>query len=185
MARALPALRRNLDVMPSPVEDRPGVLLRHPFRYTEDVLIVPPELVPFLGYFDGAHDEGDLRLALRRATAIGAVEVEGLLRHLEDALGRGFLWNDAFARLREDRQRTFAEAPRREAAHAGSAYPADAAPLAAALRTFLEGTEAGTSSEAAGAFAIAAPHVNPGGRYPAYPAGHHGLSSVAPGPDLR
>ncbi len=176
MARALPALRRNLDVMPSPVEDRPGVLLRDPFRYTEDVLIVPPELVPFLGYFDGAHDEGDLRLALRRATAIGAVEVEGLLRHLEDALGRGFLWNDAFARLREDRQRTFAEAPRREAAHAGSAYPADAAPLAAALRTFLEGTEAGTSSEAAGAFAIAAPHVSPEGGYRSYAAAYNALS---------
>ena len=71
MVRALPALRRNLDVMPSPVEDRPGVLLRDPFRYTEDVLIVPPALVPFLGYFDGAHDEGDLRLALRRDAAVG------------------------------------------------------------------------------------------------------------------
>src|SRR5260221_3023024 len=126
MARPLAASGQIVDVRPSPVEDRPGVLLRDPFRYTEDVLIVPPELVPFLGYFDGAHDEGDLRLALRRATAIGAVEVEGLLRHLEDELGRGVLWNDAFARLREDRQRTFADAPRREAAHAGSAYPADA-----------------------------------------------------------
>ena len=125
MARALPALRRNLDVMPSPVEDRPGVLLRDPFRYTEDVLIVPPALVPFLGYFDGAHDEGDLRLALRRDAAVGTVEVEGLVRHLEDALGRGFLRNDAFTRLREDRQRTFAEAERREPAHAGSAYPAE------------------------------------------------------------
>ena len=174
MARALPALRRNLDVMPSPVENRPGLLLRDPFRYTEDVLIVPPPLVPFLGYFDGAHDEGDLKLALRRATADGTVEVEGLLRHLEDALGRGFLRNDAFARLREDRQRTFAEALRREPAHAGSAYPAEPGPLAAALRTFLEGTEAGP--EAAGTFAIAAPHVSPEGGYRSYAAAYNALS---------
>jgi hypothetical protein len=174
MARALPALRRNLDVMPSPVEDRPGVLLRDPFRYTEDVLIVPPALVPFLGYFDGAHDEGDLRLALRRNAAVGSVEVEGLVRHLEDALGRGFLRNDAFTRLRDDRQRTFAEAERREPAHAGSAYPAEPAPLAASLRAFLEGTDAG--SEAAGTFAIAAPHVSPEGGYRSYAAAYNALS---------
>jgi hypothetical protein len=174
MARALPALRRNLDVMPSPVEDRPGVLLRDPFRYTEDVLIVPPALVPFLGYFDGAHDEGDLRLALRRATATGPVEVEGLLRHLEDALGRGFLRNDAFARLREDRQRTFAEARHREPAHAGSAYPAEPAPLAAALRTLLEEADAG--SAAAGTFAIAAPHVSLEGGFRSYAAAYNALS---------
>jgi hypothetical protein len=68
MPRALPALRRNLDVMPSPVPERPGVLLRDPFRYTEDVLIVPPPLVPFLRYFDGGHDERDLHAALHRAT---------------------------------------------------------------------------------------------------------------------
>src|SRR6266496_2919588 len=86
MARALPALRRNLDVMPSPVSDRPGVLLRDPFRYTEDVLILPPPLVPFLQFFDGEHDEGDLRAALHRAT--GGLEVDGLVRHLEDALGQ-------------------------------------------------------------------------------------------------
>ena len=36
MPRALPALRRNLDVMPSPVEERPGLLVRDPFRYTEE-----------------------------------------------------------------------------------------------------------------------------------------------------
>ena len=174
MARALPALRRNLDVMPSPVEDRPGVLLRDPFRYTEDVLIVPPALVPFLGYFDGAHNEGDLRLSLRRNAAVGSVEVEGLVRHLEDALGRGFLRNDAFTRLRDDRQRTFAKAERREPAHAGSAYPAEPAPLAASLRAFLEGTDAG--SEAAGTFAIAAPHVSPEGGYRSYAAAYNALS---------
>ena len=34
MSRRLAPLRRSLDVMPSPVEDRPGLLLRDPFGYT-------------------------------------------------------------------------------------------------------------------------------------------------------
>ena len=57
MSRRLAALRRALDAMPSPVEDRPGLLLRDPFGYTEAVVIVPPPLVRFLRFFDGEHDE--------------------------------------------------------------------------------------------------------------------------------
>lgn len=174
MARALPALRRNLDVMPSPVAGRPGVLLRDPFRYTEDVLILPPPLVPFLRYFDGEHDERDLRVALHRATR--GLEVDGLARHLEDTLGRGFLANETFARLREERQQAFADAPRRESAHAGSAYPEEPAPLGQALRAFLEGTaENGGAPE--GVFAIAAPHVSPEGGYRSYAAAYRALGA--------
>ena len=40
MSRRLAALRRSLDAMPSPVEDRPGLLLRDPFGYTEEVVII-------------------------------------------------------------------------------------------------------------------------------------------------
>ena len=173
MARALPALRRNLDLMPSPVPDRPGLLLRDPYRYTEDVLIVPPPLVPFLRFFDGGHDDGDLRLALHRAT--GTLEVDGLVHHLEEVLGRGFLVNGALARLQEERQEAFAAAPRREATHAGSAYPAEVEPLGAALRAFFEGAEAGAEPPP-GVFAVAAPHVSPEGGYRSYAAAYRALA---------
>src|SRR5260370_20611492 len=174
MARALPSLVRNLDDIPSPACGRRGVQLRDPFRYPEDVLILPPPLVPFLQYFDGEHDEKDLRAALHRATR--GLEVDGLARHLEDALGRGFLANEAFARLREDREQAFAEAPRREPAHAGSAYPEEPAPLAQALRAFLEGT-AENGGAPGGGFAIAAPHVSPEGGYRSYSAAYRALGA--------
>jgi hypothetical protein len=45
MSPRLAALRRSLDAMPSPVEDRPGLLLRDPFGYTEDAVIVPPRFL--------------------------------------------------------------------------------------------------------------------------------------------
>ena len=87
MGRRLAPLRRSLDAMPSPVRERPGLLLRDPFRYTENVVIVPPPLVPFLRFFDGGHDEGDLAAALYRATGeLGAGEYA---RGLADSLGRG------------------------------------------------------------------------------------------------
>ena len=38
----LAALRRDLDLRPSPVPDRPGLLVRDPFRYSDVVLIIPP-----------------------------------------------------------------------------------------------------------------------------------------------
>src|SRR5204863_2940509 len=95
MAAPLPALRRNLELMPSPVPESPGLLVRDPFRYADGILILPPPLVPCLLLFDGRHDEGDLREVLVRLT--GNVEVGELLGHLRDTLSRGgLLENEVF-----------------------------------------------------------------------------------------
>jgi AmmeMemoRadiSam system protein B len=162
--------------MPSPVRDRPGLLMRDPFRYTEDALIIPPALVPFLGLFDGEHDELDLAEALVRAT--GEIQVQGVVRHLVDTLGTGgFLANETLERLREERQRAFTGASRREPAHAGTAYPAEPEALAATLGGYLA---AGTGGKApAHLRGIAAPHVSPEGGWRSYRAAYGVL-----GPDL-
>jgi MEMO1 family protein len=68
MAQPLPRLRMNLDFMPSPVEDRPGLLIRDTYGYSEAVLIIPPELVQCLGCFDGEQTSLDLRQLLVRMT---------------------------------------------------------------------------------------------------------------------
>ena len=54
--------------MPSPVPEKPGLLMRDPYQYTDAVLILPPLLARMLMLFDGEHDEGDLRAALTEAT---------------------------------------------------------------------------------------------------------------------
>src|SRR2546427_117212 len=48
----LSALRSNLDLMPSPLADRPGLLVRDPFRYAEGTLVIPTPLVPCLAFFN-------------------------------------------------------------------------------------------------------------------------------------
>src|SRR4029453_18665718 len=120
MAAALAPLRRNLDVMPSPVPDRPGLLIRDPYAYAETVVIVPPPLVACLACFDGERTELDLREFLVRIT--GDLNVGELVRHFVDALGTaGFLENDNFAAMKERRHRSFAAASPRTAGHSGAA----------------------------------------------------------------
>jgi len=68
VSEALAPLRRDLEVMASPVADRPGLLIRDPFRYTDAVMIVPSPLAPCLALFDGRSTTLDLREALFRIT---------------------------------------------------------------------------------------------------------------------
>ena len=44
MASPLARLRADLDVMPSPLPEQPGLILRDPFRYSTVTLVIPPLL---------------------------------------------------------------------------------------------------------------------------------------------
>ena len=118
MAAPLPRLRADLDVMPSPVPDQPGLLIRDPFQYSTVTLIIPPILARCLGCFDGEQDEGDLRAALARLT--GQVAVADISKRLITALrDAGFLDDQRFAEMRGAREREFAATPERAPAHSG------------------------------------------------------------------
>jgi AmmeMemoRadiSam system protein B len=178
MALRLPALRRTLDAMPSPVEGRPGVLLRDPFRYAEDVAIVPPSLVPFLRFFDGAHDEEDLAAALREATRDpGAADYA---RSLVESLGKsGFLEDEELERRQAARHRTFSEASFRGASHAGAAYPENAGELSLMLGEWLEAAHPDEASAPDGVFAVAAPHVSIEGGWRSYASAYRAFPADA------
>ena len=95
MTATLPPLRRELDVMPSPAEDRPGLLMREPVQYTAQTIIVPPLLARALRFFDGEHTELDLKAYLAKAT--GELDVSELSKHFVDAMEQGgFLESETF-----------------------------------------------------------------------------------------
>ncbi len=175
----LARLRSSLDFMPSPVPDRPGLLIRDPFQYTDATLIIPPPLVGCLELFDGQHTELDLRGQLVQLT--GDLDVGDLMKHLVDTLSSaGFVEDENFGRLKEAAERAFAEAPVREPSHAGSGYPDDKEELS---RTFAEYMGAAPSpavnSPAVNSrrpVAIAAPHVSPFGGVEAYRAAYSALT---------
>lgn len=160
----------NLDFMPSPVEDRPGLLIRDPFQYSDATLIVPPPLVPILEFYDGERSEGDLRAALFEMT--GDLQSGEIMAHLTDTLrGAGFLEDDVYEAMRADREHEFAQSPHREPAHAGAAYPDEASALGEMMNEFL----AGDHAPAANLVGLAAPHVSPEGGWQSYRAAYGGL----------
>ncbi len=176
MSDTLPRLRMNLDFMPSPVSDRPGLLIRDPFQYSDATLIIPPPLVQCLECFDGQRTESDLREILFRIT--GDLQVGELEQHLIETLsGAGFLEDASFERLRDEREGAFARSERREASHAGSAYPGEPE----ALRTFLDGCLKDQETLVVGPeddlIGLAAPHVSPEGGWETYQAAYRALDS--------
>ena len=97
MKDSLPRLRRDIDVMPSPIVEQPGLLLRDPFRYTDDVLIIPPAWVAFLRCLDGAHSMLDAQVVMTRLAGgkmVAQSELQEFVTILSDT---GFLDDEALA----------------------------------------------------------------------------------------
>ena len=118
----LPRLRAGLDFIPSPFPDKPGLVIRDPFQFSDVTLIIPPPLVSCLTFYDGEQSSLDLRAHLTRAT--GSLESGEVEAHLTEALSNaGFLEDENFARRKAEAEKAFADAPHREPAHAGSGYP--------------------------------------------------------------
>jgi AmmeMemoRadiSam system protein B len=160
--------------MPSPVEDRPGLLLRDSLHYSDTVLIIPPELVQCLACFDGEKTDRDLHEMLFRMS--GDLRAGEACDQLTTALTRsGFLEDETFLQMREARHREFAEAPVRAPAHAGSAYPDDAEGLTEIMRHWMGEPVADTHT--GNVIGIAAPHVSPEGGYESYRAAYRHLTA--------
>jgi AmmeMemoRadiSam system protein B len=182
LSQPLPRLRTALDFLPSPAPDQPGLFIRDPYRYSDAMLVVPPVLIECLRCFDGRQTDLDLRAMLVRIT--GDIQVGELERHLTETLSSaGFLEDEVFTRMKAARQREFAEAPRREAVHAGSAYPLEIAALRQTMTRYMDGASGHSGGRPAAAEklqGIAAPHVSPEGGWQSYRAAYQAL-----GPELK
>jgi MEMO1 family protein len=184
MAAPLPRLRGDLDIMPSPLPEQPGIIVRDPFRFSEATLLIPPLLARCLRCFDGEQDEGDLRALLARLSGQVAVAeaARRLIASLHDA---GFLDDDRFAELRGAREREFAALGERVPAHAGTGYPSETGPLTKTLNGYFgngaskrDAAKAGVKAKPKagnGLRGIAAPHVSPEGGSASYAAAYGAL----------
>jgi len=165
-------LRLTLDFMPSPAPEHPGLFIRDPYGYSGAMLVIPPQLTPCLACFDGRQTELDLREMLVRLT--GSLEVGQIVEQIVGTLSAaGFLEDETFAAMRDERRREFAESPVRAPAHAGSAYPAEPGPLGETLSEYMRDGSASAPDGAAGDLvAIAAPHVSLIGGWRSYSAAY-------------
>ena len=154
--------------MPSPDPERPGLFIRDPYRFSDAILLVPPPLVETLACFDGVQTELDLRASLVRAT--GEIQIGEMEKHLFDTLsGAGFLEDENFTRIRDERIQEFGTAPKRDASHAGAAYPEEPGEVRAQWDEYMRPAEDSAPPEADGSLiGIAAPHVSPFGGWETY-----------------
>jgi len=98
--------------------------------------------------------------------------VGGLQDHFMQTLSAaGFLEDETFASMEQERRREFAENPVREPAHAGSAYPAAPEQLRVTMERYLDGAD-GAGPAPQNLFALAAPHVSPEGGWQSYRAAY-------------
>ncbi|MFN7542988.1 MAG: AmmeMemoRadiSam system protein B [Acidobacteriota bacterium] len=166
MSVVLSRLRHNLDAMPSPDPEQPGLVLRDTFGYSHQVLLIPPHLVRALQFFNGYATDSELREWMVRVMNRFDVgeEMEQLLRVLSE---NGFLEDENYERMREQAHSEFASLPSRPAAFAGGAYPECPEDCRRFLDQFLE--EAEELPEAEGTMmGIAAPHVSYEGGWECY-----------------
>ena len=174
MTQYLPRLRPALDVFPSPDPEQPGLLLRDPFRYSEDILIIPPIFIGALQLLDGRHTESEVQSHLTQV--IGRpFPIHPLHEFLAVLQQSGFLETPEFEQMRTQKHEAFAALPLREAAHVGSAYPADAFELRATLDSYLMTIVPPNPQPLIG---IAAPHVSPEGGVQCYAAAYNRLRGL-------
>jgi MEMO1 family protein len=179
MSQPLPRLRQDLDFMPSPVEEQPGLLIRDSLQYSDSVLIIPPALVECLSCFDGEQTSLDLRQVLVNIT--GDLQVGDIETSLITVLAQsGFLHDETYARLKDQRQRSFAESQIRDPAHAGSAYPENSGQLRSVMDEWMPRTAAPPAIKSSKLIGIAAPHVSPAGGHESYRSAYRLLT-----PDLQ
>lgn len=165
----LPKLRTDIDVMPSPIRERPGLLLRDPFGYTETVLVLPHPWLALLSCLDGEHSELDAQALLTRLSGgelVGSGKVRELLALLNE---EGFLETDELGALKERKHEAFRRASVREASHVGTAYPETASGIHERFRTAMPESE---EERPALPRALAAPHVSPEGGFGSYRAAY-------------
>lgn len=179
MSRTLPRLRAGLDIVPSPVPEHPGLILRDPFRYSEAILVIPPVWVLALPCLDGEQTELDVQAMMTRRLG-QMVPSEAVHTFVEALKTQGFLDTEEFHSLRDKRHAEFREAPERQPAHAGSAYPVEAAGVEETLGGYFrdepDGAPAALDSAVDGLVGIAAPHVSPSGGWKSYAAAYRRLS---------
>jgi predicted class III extradiol MEMO1 family dioxygenase len=176
MSIVLPALRRALDILPSPAADRPGLLLRDPFQYAEAVLYVPRTWVLALRCLDGEHTELDVQELLTRATG-GLVFSDEVREFVSVLRQEGFLETEEFERRREQRHKEFQEQRERPPSHAGSAYPASAAEIRSTFAEYFGSVEV-DAGQADNLVGVAAPHVSPEGGRNCYAETYRRLAAI-------
>ena len=131
-----PRLRSDLEILVAEADGERLLLVRDPEVLAIDMTQFGIGVLPILQYFDGHHSLEDIRTEFARQGA-GFLE-ERQLATLVQVLDQALLLDNESYRAEKRERDDFLVAPVRPAAHAGAAYPEDAAPAREFLQEMLE-----------------------------------------------
>lgn len=178
MSTVLARLRRNLEASPSPDPEHPGLVLRDGHGYSDQVLLIPPQLVRTLEFFNGESTENDLREYLVRA--MNTFDVGEPLNEIVTALSTsGFLENEVYDSLRSNAHQAFMAQQLRAPVFAGAAYPECPEDCRRYLNDLL-GEDATDPISPANTFGVAAPHASFEGGPECYRDAFRALRAMGP-----
>jgi AmmeMemoRadiSam system protein B len=155
---------RPIEAFPVHLGGRDVICLSDPTHLTDGAVFIPRETLFILAHFDGKHSILDIQEAYTRqyGQLLYSEAIKALIAKLDEHL---LLDNDRFATHKQQLIEAFRMASVRRAAHAGTAYEADASLLAAQLAGYFA-APAGPGTAAAMAIdkpiqGILAPHIDP------------------------
>ena len=149
---------RPIDAQPFAQNGQPALLLRDPLQLSGNYLVLPQELGPVLGLFDGMRDLGGIANTYK--LRYGAAVPHALLTQLVEVLDDNYMLDNARSAEAHARSlEAYRRAPFRPPMMAGQSYPADPAHLAALFDSYLARVN-GVHAPCAGGRGILSPHID-------------------------
>jgi len=128
---------RPLTLVPAEHQGRRFLLLQDPEQISEEVVMMPVEVLPVIQFFDGQHSLRDIQAEIMRQTG-ELVDTEIFQQVAEELDQHLLLDSDRFHQHLQETQATWNALPLRPASHAGLAYPAEPEELRRALDGFYQ-----------------------------------------------
>jgi AmmeMemoRadiSam system protein B len=154
-------LIRSIDAIPVTIDGETMIELHDPQNLATGSVCVSPAALFLIQHFDGEHGIPELQKAIVEAGGqpVAADIIQDLIRKLDENL---YLESPAFAAHHERLVAEFRSAPVRAPMHAGTSYPAEAAPLRQELEGHLSAAGPGPGAAAAGEAvrAMIVPHID-------------------------
>lgn len=152
---------RPVEAFPAESNGMKLIGLRDPHKLTDKMVLLPQPAFFIVTLLDGNHTYSDIKLKFTRqfGSILMQSDIDKIVSDLDAAF---FLENENFIKHYEKLVEDFKDKPFREAAHAGSAYPADKHGVKTLLQELMKNTpeDNETAPEGKTLRALVSPHID-------------------------
>jgi len=132
-----PILKRGVEILPAKAQDKEVILLKDNEGITNQVLVMPVEMMALIQFFDGQNSIKDIQNHILKLTnqLVSEYEIIEFVKHLEKA---NFLENEQVNEIRKKIYEEFKNSNIRKAIHKGLSYPENILELSSFMGKFLK-----------------------------------------------